>query len=48
MVLTTGDTVSHEAETVAAATGAILVHKPFDLEHLRAAVRAGLGRPRTP
>ena len=46
MVITTGDSVSLQAEAVAEATGSILVHKPFDLEALRAAVRAGLSRGR--
>ena len=44
MILTSGDTVSLQAEAVAESTGAILVHKPFDLQALREAVRAGLDR----
>jgi signal transduction histidine kinase/ActR/RegA family two-component response regulator len=46
IVLTTGDSVSPEPERVAKAIGAVLVHKPFDLPALLAAVRTSLARRR--
>lgn len=46
IVLTTGDSVSSEPERVARAIGAVLVHKPFDLPALVAAVRTSLARRR--
>jgi two-component system NtrC family sensor kinase len=46
IVLTTGDTVSPEPESVARAIGAVLVHKPFDFPAFLGAVRTSLGRRR--
>ncbi len=42
LLLTTGDTVSGEPESLAREAGIGLLHKPFDLDELRTAVRARL------
>jgi len=44
LLLTTGDTVSGEPESLAGNAGLGLIHKPFDLEQLRRAVRERLAR----
>jgi two-component system NtrC family sensor kinase len=42
LLLTTGDTVSREAAAIAERAGLALLHKPFDLDHLRRTVRLRL------
>jgi two-component system NtrC family sensor kinase len=44
VMLTTGDTVSPESEAFAKREGLELIHKPFDIDDLRARVRARLAR----
>jgi two-component system NtrC family sensor kinase len=44
VILTTGDTVSPESEAFAEREGLELIHKPFDIDDLRARVRARLAR----
>jgi len=48
LLLITGDTLSAEPEDLARREGFPLLHKPFDLEDLRRAVRGQLGRGRGP
>ncbi len=42
LLLTTGDTVSREADAIAERAGLSILHKPFDLHHLRRTVRSRL------
>jgi two-component system NtrC family sensor kinase len=42
LLLTTGDTVSREADSLAEKEGLPLIHKPFDLDDLRGTVRSWL------
>ncbi len=42
LLLTTGDTVGEEVESLAARTGLEILHKPFELDELRSRVRARL------
>jgi signal transduction histidine kinase/CheY-like chemotaxis protein len=46
ILLTTGDTVTQDADLLAAELGTDVLHKPFDLDDLRRAVRSRLGRHR--
>jgi CheY-like chemotaxis protein len=46
LLLITGDTMSAEPEELARREGLALLHKPFDLEDLRRAVRGQLARER--
>jgi signal transduction histidine kinase/ActR/RegA family two-component response regulator len=46
LLLMTGDTVPRDADVLAAELGTDVLHKPFDLDDLRRAVRSRLGRNR--
>lgn len=46
ILLTTGDTLSRESETLAERSGLTMLLKPFDLDDLRRAVRSRLGKER--
>jgi signal transduction histidine kinase/CheY-like chemotaxis protein len=46
LLLTTGDTVTRDADILAAELGTDVLHKPFDLDDLRRAVRSRLWRQR--
>jgi len=48
LLLITGDTMSAEPEELARREGLALLHKPFDLQDLRRAVRGQLARERGP